>query len=215
MPYRKRYPKKRKYVRKSNGSDGAKALALAKKINSLISFERKFLDTDITAAAMSVAGVITPLSNLVLGDTTETRNGSNIKVVSIQFNYFITQHASSTSTQCRVMLVLDNQTNQLQYATNQLLEDVTSGGNIVSPRLLDNRSRFTVLYDRIHGLSATGETTVSRRFYKKCNIILRYDANDGTVADLTIKSLSQIGFTNEATNFPLITSWVRLTFVDN
>ncbi len=215
MPYRKRYPKKRKYVRKSNGSDGSRALVIAKKLNRLISFEHKFLDTQQNAVAASVTGVISQISNMSQGDTTSTRNGSNVKVISIYLSYFISQHASSTSTQMRIMLVQDNQTNQAIYATNQLLQDPTAGDNIVSARLLDNSRRFTVFYDKSHSLSATGETTINRRFYKKCNILLRYDANAGTVADLTEKSLSMITFTNEAANFPLITSFVRVMFVDN
>ncbi len=195
--------------------DATKALAMAKYLKGIVNVEFKQHTQSATAVAISTTPLITQTTNINLGDTTTTRDGSNIKLVNLTFSYLLIQHITAVSTMVRVMVIHDKQTNQAIYTSPLILHDVTTGDAIVSPRNLDHTHRFQVLYDKVHALSESGPTTLYRSFNKKMQLKLRYDADDGTIADLTSSSLSLLFVSNEATNTPLITFSHRLRYVDN
>ncbi len=222
MPYRKSYSRKSNGYRrpgyKSCGkmvySDARKALTIAKGVRRLLNVEIKNFDVQQTNVGLTLTPIITQLSNIVQGDTTNTRDGAQCKMLGIQFNYQIVVNATVPRTTCRIMLVLDKQTNQAIYLNSDLLEDVTGGDNIVTPINLDNKHRFTILYDRTHMLSLDNPTVVVKKYIKK-DILFRYDASTAAIADLTQNSLSLVQFSNESSNTPSLTSFMRVRFVDN
>ncbi len=196
-------------------SDAKRALLMAKSIKSLMNVEFKNHDVGQTAVAFAVAPVITQLTNIAIGDTTNTRDGSSVKLVSILFKYNILMNASATKTACRVLIIHDRQTNEAIYTGTDFFSDVSAGDGIVSARNLDNGHRFQVLYDKVHTYSATGRQISYHQFYKKLNLKLRYDNAAAAITSLTQSSLSLVLVTNEATNVPTITSLTRLRYVDN
>ncbi len=196
-------------------SDAKRALLMAKSIKSLMNVEFKNHDVKLTASALAVAPIISQLTNIAIGDTTNTRDGSSIKLVSILFKYLINMNASATQTKVRVVLIHDRQTNEAVYSAADFLEDVTAGDSIVAARNLDNGHRFQVLYDKVHTYSISGRQNSYHQFYKKLNLKLRYDNAAAAITSLTQSSLSLLTTTNEATNVPNITSIVRLRYVDN
>ncbi len=196
-------------------SDASKALAMAKYLKSIVNVERKNHDSSGTAVARDTTADIISLTSIAQGDTTVQRDGSQCKLVSLALKYFIEINPSATTTQVRVMIVLDKQTNQLIYGIADLLHDVTADDIIVSPRNLDNMRRFTVLMDRVHTYGALGPTTSYHKFYKKLNIVLRFDNAAAAITSMTENSLSLIFVSNEATNTPVVTHHLRLRFVDN
>lgn len=195
--------------------DASKALAMAKYLKGIVNVEFKNHTVTATAAAISATPSLTQTTNMSLGDTTNDRDGSNIKLVSLTFSYTLVIHASAVDTLVRVMVIHDKQTNQAAFTAANILNDVTSEDSIVSPRNLDHTHRFQVFYDKVHALSDAGPKNVYRSFNRKLQLKLRYDANDGTIADLTSSSLALLFVSNEATNTPLITFTHRLRFVDN
>ncbi len=196
-------------------SDASKALAMAKYLKGLVNVERKNHDSVGTNVARSSTIAIVNLTSIAQGDTTVTRDGSSCKIVSIDFRYFITQNASAANTLVRVMLVLDKQTNQALYATTDLLADVSTSDSIVSLRNLDNQVRFSVLYDKVHAFSITGRGSSSHKFYKTCQYKIRFDNAAAAITSNPGLSLSLLVVSNEATNTPLMTHFLRLRFVDN
>lgn len=224
MPYKKKsYAKKRGhsrpgYVRcgKMVVSDASKALAMAKYLKGIVNVEYKLIDTLHSSVLMTVAPIITPLTNIVQGDSNVTRDGSNLKIVSIAWNYFIHMNSSATSTMTRVLLVHDKQTNQALFTGTDLLTDVSISDGINSFRNLDNSQRFHVLYDRRHAHSVAGNSrTTKGSFHKQVQYKIRYDANVGDITDLTMSSLSLVFFSNESTVTPTFNSFIRLRFIDN
>ncbi len=210
---RKRYGQYKKcagYV----AHDATKALALAKYLKGIVNVEFK-QHTVVATAAISSTPLITQTTNISLGDTTLTRDGSNIKVVGLTFSYLLAQHASAVTTLVRVMVIHDRQTNQAAFSSPNILDDVSTGDAIVSPRNLDHTHRFQVLYDKVHAFSDSGQKTLYRSFNRKMQLKLRYDADDGTIADLTSSSLALMFLSNEATNTPTITFSHRIRYVDN
>lgn len=217
----RRYQKK-KYSRptysgcgKMVANDAARALAMAKGIKRLINVEIKNFDNQQTAVLITDTPAIIQLSNIAIGDTTNSRDGSQCKMIGVDLNFTLFQNASAVLTYVRIMLVIDKQTNQAIYTAADLLEDVTQKDAIVSPRNLDNLKRFTVLYDRVFELCVNGDCgAVVKKYFKK-DVLLRYDGSTPSIADLTQSSLSLFQVGSEATNDPSIVSFVRLRFIDN
>lgn len=195
-------------------SDAKKALAIARGVKRLLNVEVKNFDVQSTSANLNQTPSIIQLSNIPQGGTTITRDGAQCKMVGLNIHYTIIASATSPRTVCRIMFVLDRQTNQAIYTIGDLLEDSTANDNIVSPFNLDNKHRFQVLYDRIHMLSVSVPTVTVKKYIRK-DLLLRYDNSTPSIADLTQNSLSMVRFANEATNLPEITMFIRLRFVDN
>ncbi len=221
MPYKKRYVKK-KYSRPGYracgsmvASDAQKALALAKYLKGIVNVEYKIINTTGTGIAITVAPIITPISNIQIGDTNLLRDGSNLKVVSLRWAYTIVQHASAVATSVRCLVVKDNQTNGAIYVGADVLTNLAAGIGINSPRNLDNLGRFSVLYDKVHTFSDSGSVVAHRRVYKKQQVKLRYSGNAGDITDLSMQSYSLFFLSNETTNQPTITFHNQLRFVDN
>lgn len=195
--------------------DAKKALAVAKGVRRLLNVEIKNFDVVATNTAMTQFPQIIQLSNIPRGDTTNERDGAQCKMVGFDLNYTIVVSATLPRTVCRVLLVLDKQTNQAVYIPGDLLDESgTAGLNIVSSRNLNNKHRFQILYDRTHSLSLDKSVIVVRKYIKK-EILLRYDNSTSAIADLTQNSLSVMHMTNETTNVPNLTSFFRLRFIDN
>ncbi len=197
--------------------DAAKALTIARSVKALMNVEIKNFDVPLTGGqTITDTALITQLSNIPSGDTTNARDGAQCKMVGIELSFVIHQSTSSAgATLVRVMLVQDKQTNQAIYVAADLLADVTSQDIIVSPRNLDNMRRFNVLFDKVFILNINGNTAVSFKHYFKRDIILRFDASTPSIADLTENSLSVLLVGNELTNDPTIELISRLRFIDN
>ncbi len=222
MPYKKTYKYKKKITRpgysscgKMVWSDAKKALAMAQGLKRLVNVEVKNFDVQQTIAAVTNTPVIIQLSNIPQGDSTITRDGAQCKVLALELGLHLARNASATSTSIRIMLVCDKQTNQAVYVNTDLLEDVTAVDNIVSPYNLDNKFRFTILFDRVFNVSEGSNSVRDFKRVFRMNKLLRFDGNTPSIADLTSNSLSLVQVANQVTNTPTITMFARLRFVDN
>lgn len=219
MVYRKKkIVKRRNFVKKSMTAMemASKALNIALLLKRLVNVEIKNFDVvHATAAVPDGVGLIVQLTNIPQGDTTITRDGSNLKILSIYVNILIRINGSAANSNIRVALVQDTQTNQAIYTTADILSDVTNIESVVSPLNLDNQFRFRILHNKVYNISDSANKTAVCKIYKKLNMRLRYDASTSAIADLTSNSLSLLLISNEATNEPTFTGVTRLRFVDN
>lgn len=196
--------------------DAQKALKLAQRLKKLVNVEYKTRETAQTALnVIDGIGSHIFLCGIQRGLTTNDRDGSQVKATSIQLKYTISQHASATLTSFRVLLVIDKQTNQAVFTTADLLQNVTNIQSVVSFRNLDNMHRFNVIYDKVHVLSSNGSHMQQGYFAKSLQLLLRYDADAGTIADLTQNSITMVVISNEPTNTPTMSAAIRIKFVDN
>lgn len=221
MPYKKKYSRKRYGARYNRAVHTMSRTAnLARQVLSLkrmVNVEFKNHDNLIVTGTNvgDATGVITQLSNIAQGDTTISRDGSQCKIVSILIKGFVEIHASATNTVVRLMLIQDKQTNEAIYATSDLLSDVSTVDSVVASRNLDNTHRFRILWDKQITLSNTGQGIKFFNFYKKVQILLRYDNAAAAITSLTQNSLSLLRISNEATNEPGIVANIRVRFIDN
>ncbi len=189
---------------------------MAKKALSLVNVEFKQHNSVLTSGTISDGtGFIQQLTNIAQGDTNLTRDGSSIKIVSIYLKGFVQINSAATQSIVRLMIVLDKQTNQAIYTTADLLHDVTEGDSLVSALNLDNKHRFVVLWDKSFTVDNNNNGIVHFSFFKKCNYPIRYDNSAAAITSLTSNSLSMVRISNEGVDFPDITSFTRIRYVDN
>lgn len=186
-----------------------KVAVLSKKVGNK---EAKFLDTQIVNTAMAATGTITQLTNVVQGLTDITRLGNKITVIGVLLTYL---QNSDITTNTRVLLVHDKQTNGAIYTAGQLLQDATAQDLIVSPKHIDFRKRFKCISDKNYSFSVNGSNTRYFKHFYKMNIPLRYDANVGDITDLQSSSLSLLVATETAGAGVVNTIFVRVYFTDS
>lgn len=150
----------------------------------------EFKSVDVTDVADAViASSVTLLNGIARGDEINQRIGREITMRSIQFQY--TARVTPTTgvdQEQRVLLVYDRQTNASALTAAQVLNAV----NTLSPRNLENRKRFKILYDRTFTLNASGEagSFVTRRFYRRLRHPVTFNSGAaGTVADIVTGSV--------------------------
>ncbi len=211
--YYNKYGKRKKNIFWRRGKN--KAYHMAKKALSMINVEYKFHDVVSSSATRNTQPTIIELSNIAQGDTDQTRDGAQIKVTSLLLRLMSLRHTSSFTSMVRVMLVLDKQTNQAVYVNSDLIADITSQDGIVSPLNLDNKYRFRVLFDKVIAIPSGHGCNYTNVYLKDLDVKLRYDASTSAIADLTSNSLSLVLFSNEPTNSPTTSHYVRLRYVDN
>lgn len=195
-------------------STASKALAVAYGIKRLLNVEFKFHDVQLTLTPVTIAPIITQLTNIAQGDTDQTRDGAQVKLTRLNIKLYIQNNSGSNSTAMRIMIVHDKQTNQAIYADTDLLSDVTANDGIVSSLNLDNKYRFEILYNKVVTMQNVGNSTHYLNIKKELDLRLRFDASTPSIADLTSSSLS-IVFISSTTANPIVTMFARLRYVDN
>lgn len=208
---RKKYRgKKRSYNRYKRKSKYNTAYSLARRAISMASGERKYIDTDDTAYTVTNTGTVIQLCNLVQGNDNLTRIGDTIKVDLITCTMKWLIDSSAVYTTCRVMLVLDKQSNGAIFNVSNVLEYV----NVASHREKNGRRRFYILYDKIFSLDPISKTSYVLHFTRRLNTILTYTGNLGTAADLTNKNFGIVILSDRATLQPTVDYYCRLRFTD-
>jgi hypothetical protein len=181
-----------------------------------LNVEKKFLDSQQTATTITTTPLVVSLPVCAQGDTDITRDGNQIKLTNIQFNYTIAANGTATVNRSRIMIVLDKQANNLAATLPDVLKDTTANDAIVSAYNENERQRFVILYDQVHcNAVSSSKAHEYKSFNRKLDLHIRYDANNGDVTDLTSNNLLLMAVGNEATNGASLVSFIRLSFVDN
>lgn len=157
------------------------------------STEWKYIDTTINQDVNTTA-TLTLLNGLSLGNTASTRIGQKITMQSMEAAVRLkTTAATGVEQFVRFLIVLDRQANGAAPA----LTDILLAANWQSPRNLNNRKRFKILYDYRNCLGATAASTgtetsrMDKIYYKfKKPYIVDYNSsNFGDIRDISSNSL--------------------------
>ncbi len=225
MPYRKYKKTYKKNNRKPSyyrhGMNAltlaSNALTVANQVKKMINVEYKFLDTSETLMQIGSGANIFQISNIPQGDTESSRDGSQVKVVRINIRGTVRMNDSVPSTNVRVMLICDKQTNSAIYLHGDLLQNTAVDLNIVSPLNLDNKYRFHVLYDKNFLYSNNGKFNSQFNINKNIQTRMRFDGATADIANITSSSYSLVVFSDEnaPAGQPFLTFTARIRFVDN
>lgn len=159
--------------------------------------EFKSVDTQGTTATDANTSV-TLLNGMTSGSGINQHVGREIMMKSVEFRYMTyATPVTGVDQYHRVILVYDRQTNGAAPAATDVLVSATA----ISPRNLENRHRFKILYDRTIEVNNVGEpgSTKARKFYRRLAHPVTFNAGvAGTVADITTGSLYMITIGTEA-----------------
>lgn len=149
----------------------------------------EFKAVDVSSVLdVNTTGSLILLNGMRRGDDINERIGREVLLKSILFKGALYVVPGTGIDQiCRVMLVYDRQTNASALTVAQVLSSVT----YLAPKNLENRKRFSILYDRQFALNADGESGSIRslKFYRRLNHPVEFNSVDGgTVADITTGS---------------------------
>lgn len=193
---------------------GKKALQIALMTKNLLNVEKKKFPIQQTAVAINTTGLVTSLCNIAQGDSSVTRTGDSILAKSITMRLTLSQHASATITFIRFMLVMDT---QQVSDTLPTLADILESIDVTG--LLNDQSlgRYRILQDKTYTLTSNGKQGIFVKDYIKLGgdkgQHIRY--NGSLSSDVQKSGLYWIQLSNEATNTPTITSFMRLNYIDN
>jgi len=126
----------------------------------------EFKAVDVHAAtAVTTTPIVVLLNGIARGDDINERTGREVDMRSIQFSAQVRAATTTGVDQThRVLIVYDRQTNAAAPTMAQVCESAT----IQAPRNLENRKRFSILFDKIYNLNAADESGSSRqiRWYR-------------------------------------------------
>ncbi len=181
-------------------------------LKRFVNTEIHYLDNVQSAVNMSTTATFVLLNGMQLGDTAITRTGQSIKMDALDLNAYVTGNLTAVQTSSRILIVLDKQPNGAIFAIGNLLNSTTS----TSMFTVGGQSRFVVLFDNAFALSTGGP--LNCQFSKRIQLGQHTEYNTGNAGDITdinTNSLYLVFLSDQGTNFPIMTIYLRLWFIDN
>jgi len=219
-PFRRRF-KRRKFSRRRFGRKFGRGLAPRRSggffgvRRNTLAAEKKFLDSYLNVASINT---ITPTFLLVNGVGAGTgfneRVGRKIKIKSIQLNGVVIV-GTAVPARVRLMLVLDRQANGSTPSIGNILDNTTILVNSKAFMNLDNRARFSVIWDKKVTLDAVMKTQVDYSVFKKKLIDVTYSGTTNGIGSISTNSIWFVAVSDQGvTNAPTFVGGVRIRYTD-
>lgn len=181
--------------------------------------ESKWLDT--LQSGLTLSGTAQLLTNATVipeGDTANTRNGDSVRLTHYKTKFLISANTSQTVTY-QVRVIFWHQPVALQgtqLTASQILQD---SSDILSPYNMDTEG-YKVLYDKTFMLlpQNVGKGMIYGEFhYAPTDHHLKWITADtgGLFTNLTHGVIRGMVYSTGASNFPVLTSYTRINYVDN
>ncbi|WP_445775568.1 hypothetical protein [Shewanella sp.] len=220
MPYRrKKFFKKRGkrfYGKKRYGKynkTASTALAIAKSVKNMLNVEYKWIDAAIGIINCPAAGTMIGLNQVAQGDTEITRDGEQIKAVSLYIKAVLTINAAATASQIRVIIF---KAPMLVTATTPTPADLLEAVTVISPLNRNVYKKYRIMYDKTFTLDSNGVQSRTIKYFKKfVNLKLRYQGGGALITDMRENALFCLVIGSEAVNEPTINIYSRIRFIDN
>lgn len=196
--------------------------------------ELKYLDVLVSNTSIPTTSVFTLLNGCVTGDTSVTREGSELRMTSLQFRLEIkTNSAQLGASHVRFCVVKDQDPDGGAPSIAEIFGTTIITDQVLAPYNYNNSKRFRILYDRTIDLNpgsyltadTTGDAfTVLTVVPEKISIVQRIplnyvvkfgNGNAGTIADFTMNSLYMVCFGDAAANQPTFDLGSRVYFKDS
>lgn len=184
-----------------------------------------FVATGGTPIQMQVNN-IPPLTYQITGatqtrymDSVSEREGSSVKIKSFQHNCTIENQNINGAVRVRMIVFLDLRPNPLGPSPN--LGDVlqvnsTTIDPMIAPRNLSNRSRYSILLDKVYGLEPAGVISSIKtiNLYKKLNFHTIWERDQITTKGLVTKNAMYCCYFADLAGCTM-KCFNRIRFIDN
>lgn len=211
--YKPRYSKRRYRgrlaPRRTGGFFGVRRNSLAA--------EKKFNDTFntlVTASGMSNTGSFFLLNGIGAGTGFNERVGRKIKIKTIQLNITVLV-GSVVPARCRLMVVIDRQANGVAPTLGNILDTTLISSPSKAFMNLDNRARFSVIWDKKFTLDTTTYTLRDFNVFKKKLIDVTYNGITNGIGSIATNSLYLVAMSDAAAaNAPALVCGSRIRYTD-
>jgi hypothetical protein len=174
--------------------------------------ELKNFDAPVAALALtaSVFTAAQPANLIVTGDTATDRTGRKVLMKSFYLRYTVIPTSNANSTQVRILVVYDKQTN----GTLATITDVLTVNDFNALNNLNNSQRFVTIADHMSEMMPFANASTSGIIFKKLNLEALYSASTGAITDIATGSiLVFVAAAGILTTSPI--SWkARIRFAD-
>lgn len=194
-----------------------KALRAANYVRTLINVERKAFDKTITSTSITQTGVFSALHLIPQGTTGQTRDGNEVKMISLMERFTLARNSAGLVVQrVRYILFKDNQF--LPGASTPSLADILENTtlNILSPlNIIDGNAgnRFQIIKDHVYSTDDNNKQQITVENVYKIQDHLHYVGTAGT--DIVSPVYYALFISDVASNQPVVEAYYRTRFVDN
>lgn len=215
-PYRRR-PRTRRYRRRTSTAPSTLSSiaqrAALRMIKMYVNTERKYFDTSYIGGVDSTAPDVFTLNNMIRGTDDINRIGNQVKIMTLQAFGRIEMDQSIDHQAVRMIIGVDMQPN----GANPSIGDVIESNAVTALRQKDTGRRFHILYDKLYQMDKVSRASSIVKFFKKnLQLKVEYDANTGTVADISTNNLFVIMTSDQGTTtLPQANLRFRIRYIDN
>lgn len=131
-------------------------------ISQMLGDDLKFFDASFNTDATTTPTVV-DLNSFAAGSTVFDRIGNKVAMRSLELRVRYSLEIITTNILARFVVVYDKNSNTAAPTWTQVFDAAT----IESQRLVNNRSRFTILMDKVIAINQTSGGGVQKGFFKK------------------------------------------------
>lgn len=164
--------------------------------------------TEVTSTA-----AFTLLNGLALGNDYNNRVGRKVNWWSLQLKMLIKGDTGGVPENLRMLVVKDKQPNGAEFGITDLLDAAT----MYSQKNLNNRSRFTILADRVYNIDGVTKLECSDKAFFRFKGKTQTTYNSGATAvigSIETNSLYLVLVSDVAANGPDVAFTARFKYVD-
>lgn len=187
------------------------------KLKQMVNVEYKNHDVEVTSTTIDTTGSITALNYINQGDGTETRDGSMFRMKSLEFRYLMNLDDNLTvPVSCRMIIFLDTDPDGSTPTLASLLDDTTNPH--LSPRNLDNRSRYVIYKDQMLTLNPNGLERITKKIFMPLDLKVLITGATASAANVKKNGLYVLFLSSQAsgaTYKPAYLFNARIRYIDN
>lgn len=190
-----------------------KANLALKKVNKLkkaLNPEKKKFDYVGAAAIGATWTNIYSVTQIAQGDDDHQRTGNLISAQSISGNILVYQNASASLSVLRLVVVHDTQTDPDGNTLNGT--DIFEVNGVESLLNRNHLGRYRILSDQTTTLGTARNVAMYKISIPLKNLQVRYNGSADT--DIQKNGIYVLGISNEGTNTPTVTHYLRFTYTD-
>lgn len=220
-------PKKSNRIQNLNTAMGvaSKALAIGIATKKLLNVEKKFHDIHQASTFDGANYSLQLLNGIAQGDTGETRDGDQVKLLSLTWRGLVSNNLATSPLSYRMIIFQDRQCDSSDPTPGDLLQDAGTTSSVFSQLNMDNKMRFKVLHDEFYFLEAKGVGSRSIHHTKGYTALgakdqgikVRYGGTGSTIGDVNSNPIYCLMLSNEspASQTSNVGIRWRVRYVDN
>jgi len=184
-----------------------------RKLNQLVKAmktENRILDT-VVGASPSTTATVTNMTLISQGDDLGQREGNKIVIKKIDIRYGLTLAPGVSTPSCIVRVMYLYWHDGLAGVLPTISTILSAGTNVLSDLNYLFKTNFTVLYDKLHSVSAVESNGITVRKSIKCSKVATYYATASGNYDKG--QIIQVVMSDQTSLQPAFTSYTRVEYL--